>query len=228
MEKGVSLVELIIALACSSVLLLALYQFHRVAANTHAQIRQEWYCMQSLRQACIRLNTDMSQCAFLLPQDLKVATEGGRLFIAGVPVTSENPGLRLSKTDPAPYYSLVNSSSSSDAVLDTIDIDNDGHADFWAGLGILTDCGPCLISHSYSRGFTRVPMTCWKFPPKGARAVPAVCYELKKDGLYRNNELLAEAVVYFNPRISGPDLSIDMRSSYHGTQKELSLSYHLQ
>jgi hypothetical protein len=36
-------------------------------------------------------------------------------------------------------------------------------------------------------------------PPQGARAVPAVCYELKKDGLYRNNELLAEAVVYFNP-----------------------------
>jgi hypothetical protein len=230
MEKGVGLVELFIALACSSILFLALYQFYQVSAVTHQEMREAWYCMQSLRQASIQLNEDLVQCALLLPQDLKIAAEGSELFIAGVPVTSENPGISISLTNPTPYYALINSSIQGGAILDTVDIDNDGRADFWAGLGILSESGPCVIGPKYSRGLGNksIPLTCAKMPLQGDRAVPAIHYELKGDGLYRNNQLLAEAVVLFQPTISGNDLTIHMRSRYHGTEKELSLSSPIQ
>jgi hypothetical protein len=225
MEKGAGLVELLIALACSSIVFLALYRFYQVSSVTHQETREAWYCMQSLRQASIRLNADLVQCALLLPQDLRIAVQGSGLFIAGVPVTSENPGISISLTNPAPYYALINSSVQGAVILDTVDIDNDGHADFWAGLGILTESGPCVVDQNYSRGNNRVPLACAIKPLQGDRAVPAIHYELKGDGLYRNNELLAEAVVLFHPTISGNDLTIYMRSKYHGTEKELTLSY---
>ena len=228
MEKGVGLVELLIALACSSILFLALYQFYQVSAVTHQEMREAWYCMQSLRQASIRLNADLVQCALLLPQDLKIAVDGSGLFIAGAPVTSENPGISISLTNPAPYYALINSLAEGDVILDTVDIDNDGHADFWAGLGLLTESGPCVVGPKYKRGNNRVPLTCAIMPAQGNRAVPAIHYELRGDGLYRNNQLLAEAVVLFHPTISGNDLTIHMRSRYHGTEKELSLSTPIQ
>jgi hypothetical protein len=230
MEKGVGLVELLIALACSSILFLALYQFFQVSSVTHKEMKASWYCMQSLRQASIQLNADLVQCALLLPQDLKIAVKGSELFIAGVPVTSENPGISISLTNPAPYYALINSSVQGGATLDTVDIDNDGHPDFWAGLGILTESGPCVVGPRYSRDLKNksLPLTCAMMPLQGNRAIPAIHYELKGDGLYRNNELLAEAVVIFNPMISGNDLTIRMRSQYHGTQKELSLSTPIQ
>jgi type II secretory pathway pseudopilin PulG len=228
MEKGVGLVELLIALACSSILFLALYQFFQVSSVTHKEMREAWYCMQSLRQASIQLNTDLVQCALLLPQDLKIAVQDSELFIAGVPVTSENPGISVSLTNPAPYYALINSSAEGGAILDTVDIDNDGHADFWADLGLLTESGPCVVGHNYTRGNNRISLTCAIMPVQGNRAVPAIHYELKGDGLYRNNQLLAEAVVLFDPTISGNDLTIHMRSRYHGTEKELSLSSPIQ
>lgn len=225
MEKGVGLVELLVSLACSSILILALYQFYQVSAVTHEEMREAWYCMQSLRQASIQLNSDMVQCACLLPQDLKIAVAGSQLFIAGVPVTSEHPGIQISQTSPPSYYTLIISSTATSAVFETVDIDNDGHADFWADLGMISDSGPCVASHNYSRGSTNVTFACPKRPIPGDRVVPAVHYELKEDGLYRNGQLLAESVVFFNPIISENVLTIQMRSDYHGTQKELSLSY---
>jgi type II secretory pathway component PulJ len=228
MEKGVGLVELLIALACSSILFLALYRFYQFSTVTHQEMREAWYCMQSLRQASLRLNADLVQCSYLLPQDLKIAVQGGGLFIAGVPVTSENPGISISPPTPVPYYALINSAVQGGAILDTVDIDNDSHADFWAGLGILTESGPCVIGRTYSRGNTKVPLTCAIMPVQGNRAIPAIHYELRGDGLYRNNELLAEAIVLFQPIISGNDLTISMRSRYNGTEKELSLSYRIQ
>ena len=230
MERGMGMVELLIALACSSILFLALYQFYQVSAVTHKEMREAWYCMQSIRQASIQLNADLVQCALLLPQDLKVAIEGSQLFIAGVPVTSENPGISISLTNPAPYYALINSSAERVAILDTVDIDNDGRADFWADLGIITENGPCVVSHNYSRGLDKktLPLTCAIMPVQGSRAVPAIHYELKGDGLYRNNQLLAEAVVLFHPTISGNDLTIRMRSRYHETEREISLSSPIQ
>jgi hypothetical protein len=184
--------------------------------------------MQSLRQASIRLNADLVQCALLLPQDLKIAVEGNQLFIAGVPVTSENPGISISLANPAPYYALITSSIDKGAILDTVDIDNDGRADFWADLGIITENGPCVVGHNYTRGNKSITLTCAIMPAQGNRAVPAIHYELKGDGLYRNNQLLAEAVVLFRPTISGNDLTIRMRSRYHETEKEISLSSPIQ
>ncbi|HVN71412.1 MAG TPA: prepilin-type N-terminal cleavage/methylation domain-containing protein [Desulfomonilia bacterium] len=228
MEKGVSLVELLIAMFLSSILLLILYQFNQMSSAMHRGLREEWYCMQSLRRASLQLNADIVQNACLLPQNLKIAVMNNHLFIAGIPVTSEHPGIRLIENNTPPYYALIMSSAAWGAVLDTIDMDNDGLPDFWADLGMITDSGPCVISHNYSRGSNNVFITFWKIPIGGDRAVPAFHYELKDDGLYRNNQLLAEALVLFNPKISGNELTIDMRSQYHETQKKLLLSYPIQ
>ncbi len=224
MDRGMSLVELIIALACSSMLVLALYNFHQVSATSHREMRDAWHCMQSLRMASLQLNSDLAQRACLMPLDLGGRAEGSHLYIAGIPVTSQHPGISASTHAPVPYYSLVISSNAHGVVLDTTDIDNDTRPDFWADLGMITDSGPCIISHGYTRGNTSMAVATSLLPTPGDRAVPATHYELKSDGLYRNNQLLAEAVVIFEPRISGHEITIHMRSRYHETVKDISLS----
>jgi prepilin-type N-terminal cleavage/methylation domain-containing protein len=225
MEKGLSLVELLIAMAAASILVLILYHTELLSVKTHSEMRDEWYCMQSLRSTALQLNEDLMQAACLLPQDLKIAVSGKELFIAGLPVTSLHRGLRPSSTTPPPYYSLIVSSSADGLVLDAVDIDSDGTADFWADLGMITDSGPCLISHRYSRGACSVPVNTSCTITPGSRAVPAVHYALKADGLYRNNQLLAEAIVSFEPQLSSPELTINLRARYHDKEKELSVPY---
>ncbi|MCU0575913.1 MAG: prepilin-type N-terminal cleavage/methylation domain-containing protein [Desulfobacterota bacterium] len=227
MIRGMSLVELVIAMACSSLLALALYHFHRVTAVSHGEMRDAWYCMQSLRQATLQLNSDLVQGACLLPQEFKVRAEGSHLFIAGIPVTSQHPGISLSPHIPPPYYSLVVSSEARGASVDTTDIDGDARPDFWADLGMITDSSFCVISHAYVRGNTNLTVAAGRMPLPGDRAVPAIHYELKGDGLYRNSQLLAEAVVHFDPQIKGQELTLQMRSRYHETVKDISLSYPL-
>ena len=224
MDRGMSLVELIVSLACSSMLVLALYHVHQVSAVSHRDMRDAWRCMQSLRHATLQLNSDLTQRACLLPRDLGVRVEGSHLYIAGIPVTSQHPGISVSTYAPPPYYSLVMSSSARGIVLDTIDIDSDTRPDFWADLGMITDSAPCIIGHGYVRGTSSIPVITARMPVPGDRAVPAVHYELKDDGLYRNNQLLAEAVVLFAPRISGRGITIQMRSKYHETVKDISLA----
>ncbi len=221
MNRGLSLVELLVALACSGVLMLAIYHVHQVSAASSASVKGQWYCMQSLRQASLRLSMDLAQSACLMPQDLKVLVDGSRLYIAGIPVTSSHPGIQVSRESPPPYYSLVLSSSMRSVVLDTVDIDGDSRPDFWAGLGMISDASACSIGHAYQRGCTTIPVTLGNAPRTGDRIVPAVCYELRADGLYRNNALLAEAVVSFTPRISGRQCIVAMRAQYHGYCKDL-------
>lgn len=227
-HRGMSLVELVVALACSSLLALALYHVHQVSSATHSGMRVAWYCMQSLRQAALQLNTDLTQKACLLPQDLGLRVEGAHLYIAGIPVTSQHPGIRVSPHAPPPYYSLVTSSDARGIVVDTTDIDGDTRPDFWADLGLITDSSPCIISHAYTRGSTAISVVTSRRPSSGDRAVPAIHYELRDDGLYRNGQLLAEAIVLFEPRVSGRELTIHMRSRYHGTEKTMSLSYPIE
>ncbi len=221
MNKGLSLVELLVAMACSGVLMLAIYHVHLVSTASSASVKGEWYCMQSLRQASLRLSMDLTQCACLMPQDLKVLVDGSRLYIAGIPVTSSHPGIRVSGGSPPPYYSLVLSSSVRSVVLDTVDIDGDMRPDYWAGLGMISDASACTIGQAYQRGRTTIPVTLGTAPRTGDRIVPAVCYELRTDGLYRNSALLAEAVVSFTPQISGRQCIVAMRARYHGHCKDL-------
>jgi prepilin-type N-terminal cleavage/methylation domain-containing protein len=227
MKTGLSLVELLIAMAAASLLMLVLYHLQILSNAIHIEMKDEWYCMQSLRGAAVQLNDDLTQCACLLPQDLKVALDGSELFIAGVPVTSQHPGIRPSPSIPPPYYSIVVSSTTHDLVLDAIDIDGDSRADFWADLGMITEAGPCLISHEYSRGNPTVTMVSSHAIAPGNRVVPAIHYELKADGLYRNSQLLAEAIVHFEPRLGSGELVVVMRARHHGTEKELSIPYPL-
>lgn len=228
MEKGLSLVELLIAMTAASLLVLILYHLGTLSAVIHTEMRDEWYCMQSLRKAALQLNDDLMQCACLLPRNLKIALDGKELFIAGLPVTSQHPGIQPSPKDPPPYYALVFSSMQRSVILDTIDIDGDGRPDFWADLGMITESGPCVISHGYSRGNTLVPVILSHSITAGNKAIPAIHYELKTDGLYRNNQLLAEAIVYFEPRFQADELTIVMRARYHGTEKKLSVPYSME
>ncbi len=228
MKKGLSLVELLIAMTAASLLVLILYHLGTLSNTIHTEMRDEWYCMQSLRTTALQLNDDLIQCACLLPQDLKIALEGKELFIAGLGVTSQHPGLSPSPVSPPPYYSLVVSSAAQGIVLDTADIDGDGRADFWADLGIITQSGPCVISHRYSRGNLLMPVISTHAITIGNRVIPAIHYELKTDGLYRNNQLLAEAIVYFEPKFQAHELIIMMRSRYHDTERELSIPYPME
>ncbi len=77
----------------------------------------------------------------------------------------------------------------------------------------------------------RVLFICRCFPPRwniGERAVPAVHYEVKEDGLYRNNQLLAEAIRSFESSMNDNDVTVVLKACSHGKEKILSYTYRLQ
>jgi prepilin-type N-terminal cleavage/methylation domain-containing protein len=228
LRKGLGLIELLIAMTAASILILILYHIDLISVKVHTEMRDEWYCMQSLRVAALQLNEDLGQAACLLPQDLKIAVDNGELFIAGVPVTSQHGGLGPSSIIPPPYFSLIVSTHGNSIELDSIDVDGDGKADYWADLGLITDNGPCLISHGYSRGNLFIPVTTSHTIEPGKRAIPAIHYALKADGLYRNDQLLAESIVSFEPKLASNELNIILKARYHGKEKELIVPYALQ
>lgn len=224
-EKGFSLVELLVAMAAASLLILALYRIDLLAVKVHAEMKDERYCMQSLQAAAFRLNEDLAQAGCLTPPDLLFAVDNKDLFIAGIPVTSLNPGVQLSLTTSPPYYAMVVSLGPGIATVDTVDIDGNGKEDFWAGLGMISDRGPGIVSHDYVRGGLSIPLSAARTLQTGIRLVPAIHYTLKPDGLYRNGQLLAEAVSCFEPRLAPHELIILLRSRYHGKEKELVLPH---
>lgn len=225
MQKGVTLVELIISMAIASLLMLATYGMHAMGQEVSRTIRDGWYCMQSLRAAILQLDQDLLQCAHLLPQDLKVVIGVSHLFIAGAPPTADYSGLSLATGDPPPYYAVVVSETSSALLLDTVDLDADHVPDFRADLGLITDNGAYVIAHSYVRGNTSIPIHGSPSGMIGSRAVPAVHYALKDDGLYRNGQLLAERIERFEARREGSVLHIYLRSSCNGTTREMHYRY---
>ncbi len=228
MDKGVSLVELMISLTISTIIILAVYSMYSLFSKGYLDSRDHWYCMQSLRNALIQIDSDLKQCAFLLPQDLKIAPREGSLFIAGAPVTSSYPGLNVHGKYPPPYYSVIQSSTDSGITLDTIDVDYNNTADYRADLGIITDSGPYVISHGYSEGNMLVSLTTPPTVKAGDRSVPSVHYELKKDGLYRNAQLLAEAITAFDSTVTGKTVTILLTARHNGEEKSTSYRYELR
>ncbi len=228
MERGLTLVELLLSIALASILILTLYSIHSLTASTYRDTMAGWYCMQSLRSAIVRLDADLKQCACLLPQDMRIACGENALFISGVPLTSSHSGIHVHASIAPPYFSTIRSLSGSSMTLDALDIDSNGSYDYWADLGIITERGPCVISHGYTRGDAVLTL---KEPAPGnigERAVPAVHYELRADGLYRNGQLLAEAVCAFAPHVDGSEVVIVMEACYHEYKKDIAYSYHLQ
>lgn len=228
MERGLTLVELLLSITLASILILTLFSIHSLTASAYRDAMAGWYCMQSLRSAIIRLDADLKQCACLLPQDMRVACQGSALFIAGVPLTSSHSGIRVHASTPPPYYSIIRTLSGSSMTLDALDIDASGSYDYWADLGIITESGPCVISHGYSRGDAVITLKAPAPGSIGERAVPAIHYELRTDGLYRNGQLLAEAVCIFTPSLDGAEVSIVMEACYHENRERISHTYHLQ
>lgn len=225
MRKGITLVELMVSMTIAAMLVLAVYGMHAMGLEVSRTIRDSWYCMQSLRAAILQLDQDLLQCAHLLPQDMKIVIEDSQLFISGASSTADYTGLRLASGDPPPYYAVVVTQTPSTVVLDTVDLDTDHVPDFRADLGLITDQGAYVIAHAYARGNTFVPVHGAPVGMIGSRAVPAVHYALKDDGLYRNGQILAERIERFEARREGSVLSIYLRSSCNGTAREIRYRY---
>jgi hypothetical protein len=228
MKDGLSLVELMVALACSSLVMLGAYRMYIVSTSCNRDMHDAWCCMQSLRVAAFELHRDLMQRACLMPQDMEVRVKEGELFVAGIPSTSQHDGIQVSRRAAPPYYAVITASEDASVTVDTADIDLDGRADFWASLGVITDECACVIRGDYQRGRTRIPLRAAAAPLPGERIVPAVHYELRTDGLYRNGQIASEAVTSFEPRIDGAVLKISMEARSHDTVKEMHLSCRLR
>ncbi|MFY9398847.1 MAG: hypothetical protein WAR22_10850, partial [Desulfomonilia bacterium] len=124
---------------------------------------------------------------------------------------------------PPPYYSIIQNASGRSLTLDTVDIDQDGLDDYWANLGVLTESGPYTISGGYSRGNKVLALTSPARSAAGERAVPSVNYTVKEDGLYRNNQLIAEAVCSLEATVTPGEVTVTLKACCHG--KETTLSY---
>ena len=225
MQKGITLVELMISMAIATILILATYSMHSMAESVYRSTREDWGCMQSLRTALLQLDQDLLQCAYLMPQDLKIVSKQGELFIGGLPVTTQHTGLRLNGSDPPPYFSVVTAREASGLRLDTVDIDQDAVPDFWADLGIITDNGAYVISHAYARGNAFLPLKTRPFAAIGDRVIPAIHYDIRDDGLYRNGQLLAEGIDVFHASVEGVTLTVYLRVTSHGTTREIHYAY---
>ena len=150
MKRGLTLVELLLAMSLVSVLVLTLLGINSIILKTYKDTRSGWLCMQSLRSAIAQISADLAQCVCLLPPDMKAAYREGTLFISGVPMTSSHRGLCVHDRVPPPYYSIIQNASGRSLTLDTVDIDQDGLDAYWANLGVVTESG--LTSARYSRG----------------------------------------------------------------------------
>ncbi|HDP24463.1 MAG TPA: hypothetical protein ENN34_03370 [Deltaproteobacteria bacterium] len=225
MCKGVSLVELLLAVAAASMLILALYSLNSITERSHHELMDSWYCTQSLRTAFVELNRDLIQCGYLLPEDLKIAVSANNLFIAGTPRTSQHSGLCLSPSGTPPYFSIIRGRESLTILLDTVDIDHDDTSDYWADLGIITESGPFVIAHNYSRGNSAVKITSEAPLEIDDRVVPAIHYALRPGGLYRNGQLIAEAIVGIESHLGGDELIIDLEAEHNGTNKKIRLTH---
>lgn len=228
MERGLSLVELLVSLTISTILILAIYSVYSLVTKGYIDSRDSWYCMQSLRSSLIQIDSDLKQCAYLLPQDLKVACKKNSLFISGAPVSSSYSGLSLHSKISPPYFSVIRSSDTRNIELDTIDIDQNNTPDYCANLGIITDSGPYVISNGFKQKSAVIPLTSHPNVKKGDRSVPSVHYELKNDGLYRNAQLLAEGVRAFDAKVNGKSLILELKACHNGEAKSLSYTYELK
>jgi hypothetical protein len=226
MSKGMSLIEFMIGLLLGSLIMLSVTSIYIAVGWAYGSQRSEWLCMQSLRTTALVLNRDIEECSYLLPQDLKVSCSLSRLFIAGLPVTADHEGLIINSLYTPPYFSVVSSKHGDSIVLDTLDIDADNKSDYKAGYGIISDSGAFEIIQHYSKGSMPVPLKDGS-PNEGDRAVPAVMYLIKEDGLYRNGQLVSENITGFSPTLSGSELNIKMRAKKNETTKEISIDYNL-
>ncbi|HHO75295.1 MAG TPA: hypothetical protein ENN05_02565 [Deltaproteobacteria bacterium] len=225
MNTGLSLVEFLLSMTIASILLLALFTMNSLGAKTYGEARDSWYCMQSLRNTILLLDEDLMQCGYLMPDDLKIVPARNQLFISGVPVTSSHTGLRLPNKTAPPLFSVVRFSTDYGLVLDTIDIDGNTAPDYWANLGLISDSGAFVISHTYSRGNTHIPLVQKASVMRGDRVVPAIHYELESDGLYRNNQLIAEAIRRFDTAMEGGSLRITIQAGYREISRQISYLY---
>lgn len=228
MNRGMSLVELMLSLTIGTMVILVVCTMYALFSKCYGETKEAWYCLQSLRSAFVQIDSDVKQCSFLLPQDLKLAWDGGTLFIAGAPATSAYSGVSLNGGAPPPYYSIVQTSLGPAVGLDSVDIDEDGTPDYRADLGVITDSGPCVISHGYSRGNATLSMASSHRIRPGDRSVPSNHYQLREDGLYRNAQLLAEAITAFDAHVAGNELTIHLLARHNGKQKDLTYTYRLQ
>ena len=226
MNDGVTLIELMVCLLLTSFLMLMLCSLNHVAAWSYSDISSEWYCMQSIRCAFLQLDRDLAQCGCLMPGELEIAVEPDNLFIAGVPVTGSNGGLEIGDAVP-PYYALVETVGGKNLMLDETDIDGNGQDDFWAGLAVITDSGPAVIEGSYSRGELNLPVGEEGGIVAGDRVVPAIHYQLRADGLYRDGQLLAEAISGFDLQLQGGRLDIGLKATDKSLVREVGFSYEL-
>jgi len=225
MNKGITLIELLLSIALASVIFMILYGMNRTASRTYMEIRDNWYCMQSIRNAILVIRNDMSNCGYLMPQDIRIAVRKNQLFIAGLPKTSSHSGLKIPSDSPPPCYSIIRILTNKGIELDTIDLDNDNRPDYWADLGLITNSGTAVISHSYKKGAKTLPLARQDSLSQWDRAIPAIHYELKSNGLYRNSQFLAEAITGFDAKLSAQKLSIEIKAGRNDTQKHVSLSY---
>jgi hypothetical protein len=120
---------------------------------------------------------------------------------------------------------VVTAREASGLRLDTVDIDQDAVPDFWADLGIITDNGAYVISHAYARGNAFLPLKTSPFAVIGDRVIPAIHYDIRDDGLYRNGQLLAEGIDVFHASVEGVTLTVYLRVTSHGTTREIHYAY---
>ncbi len=228
MNTGLSLVEFLLSMTIASILVLALLTINSLGAKTCLEARDSWYCMQSLRNTIMQLDTDLMQCGYLLPPDLRIVPGSDRLFIAGTAVTQAHSGLILPKKSPPPFFSVVRSVNDYSIILDTVDIDGSTSPDFWAGMGIISESGGFAIAQTYSRGSISIPLTGRAALSPGQRVVPAIHYELRTDGLYRNSQLIAEAIRAFDTAEDGNAVKISLEAGYHEISKKITYLYTLR
>jgi len=227
MSKAFTLVELVVSLALASLLLLLGLSGVGLLRNSYGYNRAAWSSLQTIRLGELMLERDLRNLGYLLPRDLPVRCWSSHLLLAGVPVTSRHPGLRLGALPP-PYYAVVRTMNGRRLELDSLDLDGDGRIDFVAGQGLIGDSGAGLIERVESAA-----AVLWLAEAvEGAlkpddRVVPAVHYEQRGSTLWRDGQLALDNLEAFGALLAGDSLRLSLAAGLGRARRSISYDWPL-
>ncbi len=187
-EKGVTLIELLIAMVISALLVAAMYSFFMTQQRTYAVQDNVADMQQNARMALLTLVHNVRMAGYGVPKFCALAPVNSTTGADGIFVSDPDRIQTLPASEV--FYAELNSDASQGATSITVtvtDIDGDGNDDFAANGAFIISDGTntegIVISNNYSAGSTTITFRSGyilqhSYSATNTRVVPAIFYNV--------------------------------------------------
>ncbi|MBW2040092.1 MAG: PilW family protein [Deltaproteobacteria bacterium] len=200
-ERGVTLIELLIAMVISALLVAAMYSFFMVQQRTYAVQDNVADMQQNARMSLITLVKNVRMAGYGVPNSCALVPVNSSTGPDGIFVSDHTVIQTLPDSDI--FFAELNADVSSGATsitVTTTDIDGDGNDDFFATKALIISDGTntegMMISTNYATGNLTIPFASGyslqhNYSAADTRVVPAILYNVQSNELRENNQPLA-------------------------------------